>query len=135
MRVAKYEMTIIDGGCRKSYALSRQRDRRETRAHCEEASRLFRERAFENHFVRHRALPGIRIAYNRSGVRISPCEVQEHSPLKIKVARRWRRWIPPHVPTVRQITDSQALGLVHGAGNPNPEPLHMRLKRRALHAQ
>src|SRR5579872_4689209 len=32
-------------------------------------------------------------------------------------------------------TELLALDLACGAGNPNPEPLHMRLKRRALHAQ
>jgi hypothetical protein len=32
-------------------------------------------------------------------------------------------------------TELRALGLAYAAGNPNPEPLHMRLKRRALHAQ
>src|SRR5437667_11828594 len=43
MRVASNMIAVIliirslfmDGGCRKSYALSRQRHRRETRAHCE----------------------------------------------------------------------------------------------------
>ena len=42
---------------------------------------------------------------------------------------------PGHVPSVRQITGLRALGLVYGAENPNAEPLHMRLKRRALHPQ
>ena len=41
--------TIIDGGCRNNCALSHQRDRRETRARIvKEASRLLRERGFEN---------------------------------------------------------------------------------------
>ena len=40
-------MTIIDGGCKKNYALSRPRDRRKNERIVKEASLLFREGLLE----------------------------------------------------------------------------------------
>jgi hypothetical protein len=69
------------------------------------------------------------MTYARSSVRPSLREVQERSPAKEKGCTARAVMDPAARAQGPADTELRALGLVSGAGNPNSEPLHMRLKR------